>query len=196
MRTEGGSPPPFLLAGVFPLFIPLNKNFSPSFVPSNSNMFLCQRRSCSRRCVAVKKPAKALSPPNCRPSMLDWLMWKVCAEPTTSAGVGLWNSNSHEERPTSPVTPNPAAAVVHSLFLIPLFHSVHHLRVLSFKQSRRRHGGRRGCASGGRAAKSGWAIKESGFGGDQRSRPHRFQPKPERPAGGVKRQSDVCSYNE
>lgn len=45
-------------------------------------------------------------------------MWKVFAEPTTSAGVGLWNSNSHEERPT----PNPAA-VAYSLFLIPLFHS-------------------------------------------------------------------------
>lgn len=120
-------------------------------------------------------------------------MWKVCAEHTGSAGVGLWNS--YEERPTS-VTPNPAAAVVHSLYLIPLFHPVHHLRVLSFKPSRRRHGGRRGCVSGGRATKSGLAIKASGFGGDQRSRPHRFQPKPERSAGGVKSHSDVCSYNE
>lgn len=70
-------------------------------------------------------------------------MWKVCAEPTTSAGVGLWNSNSDEERPTSPVTPNPAAAA-HSLFLILLFSSVHHLRMLSSKQRRRRQGGRRG----------------------------------------------------
>ncbi len=107
-------------------------------------------------------------------------MWKVCAEPTTSAGVGLWNSNSHEERPTSPVTPNPAAAAAaHSLFLIPLFRSVHHLRMLSSKQCRRRQGGRRGrTSSGGRAAKSGLRIKESGFGGDQRSKPHRFKPQP------------------
>lgn len=104
-------------------------------------------------------------------------MWKVCAEPTTSAGVGLWNSNSHEERPTSPVTPNPAAAAAHSLFLILLFSSVHHLRMLSSKQCRRRQGGRRGL-SGGRAAKSGPAIKESGFGGDQRSKLHRFKLKP------------------
>lgn len=86
-------------------------------------------------------------------------MWKVCAEPTTSAGVGLWNSNSHEERPTSPVTPNPSAA--HSLFLILLFRSMHHLRMLSSKQRRRRPGGSRGLVSeGGRAAKSGLAIKE------------------------------------
>ena len=121
-------------------------------------------------------------------------MWKVCAEPTTSADIGLWNSNSHKERPTSPVTPNPAAAVAHSSLLIPLFRSVHHLRMLSFKQSRRRRGGRRGCAS---EAKSGLAIKETGFGGDQRSRPHRFKPKPARSAGGVKSQSDyVNKYNE
>ena len=66
----------------------------------------------------------------------DWLMWKVCAEPTTSAGVGLWNSNSHEERPTSPVAPNPAAAA-HSLFLILLFRSVHHLRMLRSKASQK-----------------------------------------------------------
>lgn len=109
-------------------------------------------------------------------------MWKVCAEPTTSAGVGLWNSNSHEERPTSPVTPNPAAAAAaaaaHSLFLIPLFCSVHHLRMLSSKQCRRRRGGKRGRTSGGRAAKSGLAIKQSGFGGDQRKEPHRFKHKP------------------
>lgn len=103
-------------------------------------------------------------------------MWKVCAEPTTSAGVGLWNSNSHEERPTSPVTPNPtaaaAAAAAHSLFLIPLFGSVHHLRMLRSKQCRRRQGG----VVGGRL---NLAIKESGgFGGDQRRRPHRFKPKP------------------
>lgn len=42
----------------------------------------------------------------------------------------------------------------------------------------------------------GEQSKSLGLEGDQRSRPHRFQPKPERPAGGVKRQSDVCSYNE
>lgn len=45
-------------------------------------------------------------------------MWKVCAEPTTSVGVGLWNSNSREERPTSPVAPNPAPAA-HSFIFIP-----------------------------------------------------------------------------
>lgn len=105
-------------------------------------------------------------------------MWKVCAEPTTSAGVGLWNSNSHEERPTSPVTPNPAAAAAHSLFLIPLFHCVHHSRMLSPKQRRRRRGGRRGVASGGEGRlECGQAIKGSGgFGGDQRREPHRFKP--------------------
>lgn len=89
-------------------------------------------------------------------------MWKVCAEPTTSAGTGLWNPNSHEERPASPVTPNPAAA--HSLFLIPLFRSGHRLRMLGLRGKGRggRESGRQGQAGGGRAAKSGLEIKESG----------------------------------
>lgn len=70
----------------------------------------------------------------------DWLMWKVCAEPTTLAGVGLWNSNSQEERPSSPVPPNPVPA--HSLFLIQQFCSVHRSRMLGCKQCRRRQGGK------------------------------------------------------
>lgn len=93
-----------------------------------------------------------------------------------SAGVGLWNSNSQEERPTS-VTPNPAAAA-HSLFLILLLHFVRHLRMLDSEQCSGRQGGRQGRTSGGRAAKSGFTVKESGFAGDQRKGPHRFKPKP------------------
>ena len=93
-------------------------------------------------------------------------MWKVCAEPTTSAGVSLWNSNSYEERPTSPVTPNPAAAA-HSLFLIPLLRSVHHLRMLSSKQRRRRQGGRQGRMSKvvGGQLNLGWQSKSLGLEG-------------------------------
>lgn len=121
-------------------------SFSSLFFRFNSNMLrvLYQHRWCcwfSRDWQAIKKKVK-LSAPSFWLShpKLPWLMWKVCAEPTTSAGVGLWNSNSHEERPTSPVTPNPTAPMAHSLFTISLFHSVHHLRMLSCKQSRRRRG--------------------------------------------------------
>lgn len=92
-------------------------------------------------------------------------MWKVCAEPTTSAGVGLWNSNSHEERPTSPVTPNPVAAAAHSLFLILLFSSVHHLRMLSSKQCRRRQGGRQGLSVVGGQLNLGRQSKSLGLEG-------------------------------
>lgn len=91
----------------------------------SSNNMLLQTFTKRLKTKQLKAPSSWLSHPE-----LGWLMWKVCAEPTTSAAVGLWNSNSHEERPTLLVTPNPPAAAAHSLFLIPLFHSIHHLRVL------------------------------------------------------------------
>lgn len=108
-------------------------------------------------------------------------MWKVCAEPTTSVGIGLWNSNSHEERPTSPVTPNPAAAAAYSLFLILLFHSVRHLRMLSSKHRRRRQrvAGEVAGAVGGRL-NQGQQSKSLDLDWIKRSRPHRFRPKPQR----------------
>lgn len=95
---------------------------------------------------------------------LHWLMWKVCAEPTTSAGVGLWKCNSHEERPNSPVTPNPPAAGP-PLCLIPLFSPVHHLRMLSCEHCRRRQGQEVGEVSWWRegSQRLGWQSKHLGL---------------------------------
>lgn len=87
---------------------------------------------------------------------LHWLMWKVCAEPTTSAGVGLWKCNSHEERPNSPVTPNPPAASP-PLCLILLFSLVHHLGMLSCEHCRRRRGREAGDVSWWRNGSQVWA---------------------------------------
>lgn len=95
---------------------------------------------------------------------LHWLMWKVCAEPTTSAGVGLWKCNSHEERPNSPVTPNPPAAGP-PLCLIPLFSPVHHLRMLGCERCRRRRGQEAGEVSWWREGSQslGWQSKHLGL---------------------------------
>lgn len=94
---------------------------------------------------------------------LHWLMWKVCAEPTTSAGVGLWKRNSHEERPNSPVTPNPPAAGP-PLCLIPPFSPVHHLRMLGCEHCRRRRGQEAGEVCWWREGSQslGWQSKHLG----------------------------------
>lgn len=67
-------------------------------------------------------------------------MWKVCAEPTTSTGVGLWKRDPGAERPTSPGTPNPAAAGA-PLWLIPPLSPAHHSRMLGCEVGRREGGG-------------------------------------------------------